>query len=102
MGIYSHKRDGWGIFYDQPVLLNERQAGVALEGMVRQTAVEDVGQLAVDTHGYTDFAMGLGKLLRCDLCPHLADIKAPSVARSRDIRATQSFNVLVYDQAGRY
>lgn len=75
VGVYSHKRDGWGIFYDQPVLLNERQAGVALEGMVRQTAVEDVGQLAVDTHGYTDFAMGLGKLLHFDLCPHLADIK---------------------------
>ena len=43
LGVYSHKRDGWGIFYDQPVLLNERQAGVSLEGMVRQTAVEDPG-----------------------------------------------------------
>ena len=37
-------------------------AGVALEGMVHQTPVENVGQLAVNTHGYTDFAMGLGKL----------------------------------------
>lgn len=75
VGVYTHVRDGWGIIYDQPIVLNERQAGVALEGMVRQTAVENISQLAVDTHGYTDFAMALGKLLHCDLCPHLADIK---------------------------
>lgn len=98
VGIYSHKRDGWGIFYDQPVLLNERQAGVALEGMVRQTAVEDVGQLAVDTHGYTDFAMGLGKLLRCDLCPHLADIKHRQLHALKGHEGHPSLsNVLVCD-----
>ena len=61
--------------YDQPIVLNERQAGVAIEGVVRQSAVEDVGQLAVDTHGYTDFAMAVAKLLGFDLCPCLADIK---------------------------
>lgn len=75
VGVYTHVRDNWGIFYDQPIVLNERQAGVALEGMVRQSAVDDFGQLAVDTHGYTDFAMGQAKLLGFDLCPHLADIK---------------------------
>ncbi len=75
IGVYTHVRDGWGIVYDQPIVLNERQAGVAIEGVVRQSAVEDVGQLAVDTHGYTDFAMAVAKLLGFDLCPRLADIK---------------------------
>lgn len=75
IGVYTHLRDGWGIVYDQPIVLNERQAGVAIEGVVRQSAVEDVGQLAVDTHGYTDFAMAVAKLLGFDLCPRLADIK---------------------------
>ncbi|QBY55318.1 hypothetical protein E0W60_29990 (plasmid) [Cupriavidus oxalaticus] len=27
IGMYTHVRDRWGIFYDQPILLNERQAG---------------------------------------------------------------------------
>ena len=75
VGIYTHVRDGWGIVYDQPIVLNERQVGVAIEGAIRQSAVEDVGQLAVDTHGYTDFGMAVAKLLGLDLCPCLADIK---------------------------
>ena len=41
---------------------NERQAGAAIEGVVRQERVE-VSQLAVDTHGYTDFAMALSELM---------------------------------------
>src|SRR3546814_7824965 len=53
IGIYSHVRDRWGIFYAQPFVLNERQAGVAIEGVVRQESIE-TSQLAVDTHGYTD------------------------------------------------
>jgi hypothetical protein len=58
-------------------VLNRRQAGAAIEGMVRQETVEDVGQLAVDTHGFTYFAMLLAKLLGFDLCPHL-DIMVPA------------------------
>ena len=75
IGIYTHVHDRWGFFYDQPIVLNRRQAGAAIEGMVRQEAVEDIGQLAVDTHGFTYFAMLLAKLLEFDLCPHLADLK---------------------------
>jgi TnpA family transposase len=75
IGIYTHVHDRWGFFYDQPIVLNRRQAGAAIEGMVRQEAVEDIGQLAVDTHGFTYFAMLLAKLLGFDLCPHLADLK---------------------------
>jgi TnpA family transposase len=74
IGIYSHVRDRWGIFHAQPFVLNERQAGVAIEGVVRQERME-TSQLAVDTHGYTDFAMALARLLGFDLCPRLKDLK---------------------------
>jgi TnpA family transposase len=74
IGIYSHVRDRWGIFYAQPFVLNERQAGVAIEGVVRQERIE-ISQLGVDTHGYTDFAMALARLLGFDLCPRLRELK---------------------------
>ena len=74
IGIYSHVRDRWGIFHAQPIVLNERQAGAAIEGVVRQERVETT-QLAVDTHGYTDFAMALARLLGFDLCPRLRELK---------------------------
>ena len=32
-------------------------------------------QLAVDTHGYTDFAMALSRMLGFDLCPRLKELK---------------------------
>ncbi|ABM96848.1 putative TnpA family transposase (plasmid) [Methylibium petroleiphilum PM1] len=73
IGIYSHVKDRWGIFHAQPIVLNERQAGAAIEGVVRQEKVETT-QLAVDTHGYTDFAMGLARLLGFDLCPRLREL----------------------------
>lgn len=75
IGMYTHVRDRWGIFYDQPILLNERQAGAAIEGVIRQSGSEDVAQLAVDTHGYTDYAMSLSRLLGSDLCPRLAHLR---------------------------
>ncbi len=58
VGIYSHTRDCFGISYAQPILLNERQAGAAIEGVVRDERLETT-QLAVDTHGYTDAGMSL-------------------------------------------
>lgn len=75
IGIYTHVRDRWGIFYDQPILLKERQVGAAIEGVVRQTATEDVAQLAVDTHGYTDFGIAVAKGLKFDLCPVLQHMR---------------------------
>lgn len=74
VGIYTHVRDRWGIFHAQPIVLNERQAGAAIEGVVRQERIETT-QLAVDTHGYTDFAMALARLLGFDLCPRLRELK---------------------------
>lgn len=75
IGMYTHVRDRWGIFYDQPIVLNERQAGAAIEGVIRQSGADDVAQLALDTHGYTDYAMGLSRILRFDLCPRLSHLR---------------------------
>ena len=74
IGIYSHVRDRLGISYAQPFVVNERQAGVAIEGVLRQERMQ-TSQLAVDTHGYTDFAMMLARLLGFDLCPRLKEFK---------------------------
>lgn len=72
MGIYSHVRDRWGIFDAQPIVLNDRQAGVAIDRVVRQEDIE-ITQLATDIHGWIDFAMWLALLLGFDLCPPLED-----------------------------
>jgi TnpA family transposase len=73
VGTYTHVLDQWPIIYDQPIVLNRRQAGAAIEGAMRQRHVE-LEKLAVDTHGFTYFAMALAKLLGFDLCPQLADL----------------------------
>ena len=73
VGIYSHTRDRWGIFYAQPMVLNDRQAGAAIEGVVRDERWE-TSQLAVDTHGYTDVAMALARGVGLDLCPRLKEL----------------------------
>jgi len=75
VGMYTHVLDQWGIIYDQPIILNKRQAGMAIEGVVRQRASTELRQLAVDTHGFTDFAMAVSKLLGFDLCPRLKNLK---------------------------
>ncbi len=75
VGIYQHLLDQWGVIYDQPIVLGTRQAGAAIEGAVRQTAVGPIERVTVDTHGYTDYAMGLARLLGFDLCPRLKDLR---------------------------
>jgi TnpA family transposase len=74
IGIYQHVLDQWSVFYDLPIVLLDRQAGAAIEGVIRQTQVE-IERLAVDTHGYTDFAMAIAKLLGFDLCPRLKNLR---------------------------
>jgi len=61
--------------YHQPLVLGSRQAGAAIEGAVRQRVAPAIDQVAVDTHGYTDFAMGLARLLGFDLCPRLKGLR---------------------------
>ncbi len=75
VGTYTHILDQWPIIYDQPVMLNQRQAGVALEGAAQQK-LADLQRLAVDTHGFTHFAMATGKLLGFDLSPRLAHLSS--------------------------
>jgi TnpA family transposase len=87
IGIYTHVLDRWGVFYDQPIVLNERQAGAAIEGVVRQSATKDIALIAVDTHGYTDFAMGVARALGFDLCPRLSHL------RDRRIHVPRNYEV---------
>ena len=51
-------------------MLNEPQAGAAIEGELRQEQVE-MTQFAMDTNGYIDFAMALDRLLCLLLCLRL-------------------------------
>jgi len=63
---------------NQPIVLNERQAGVAVEGVEQHNRAEDrirISLLAVDTHGVTNVAMAIVKLLGFDLCPRLRDLR---------------------------
>ncbi|MEQ9152787.1 MAG: Tn3 family transposase [Parvibaculum sp.] len=73
VGTYTHVSDRWAIVYDQPIVLNRRQAGAAIEGALQQK-VADLQRLAVDTHGFTHFALAAAKLLGFDLAPRLADL----------------------------
>jgi hypothetical protein len=52
VGMYTHVLDQHGIVYNQPIVLNERQAEVAIEGVIRHN--DGVLRLSVDTHGYTN------------------------------------------------
>ena len=47
---------------------------MAIEGGLRQERME-TSELAVDTHGHTDFAMSHVRLLGFDLCPCLKALK---------------------------
>jgi TnpA family transposase len=74
VGTYTHVLDQWSIIFDQPILLGRRQAGVAIEGALRQTVAPTLSRIAVDTHGHTHFAMALAKFCSLDLCPRLAGL----------------------------
>jgi TnpA family transposase len=87
IGIYTHKLDQWPLIYDQPVVLMQRQAGAAIEGMVRQCASAELERVAVDTHGFTAFAMGVAKALRFDLCPRLRGMGQRRLHVPRDLPA---------------
>ncbi len=92
-GVYTHVLDSHGIVYDQPIVLNERQAGPAIEGAVRYNNSSErvrLELLAVDTHGYTYPGMAFAKVLGFDLCPALRDLSERKlfVPRSFDMSAS--------------
>ena len=88
IGTYPHVLDQWAIFYDQPIVLGKRQAGAAIEGALRQTAVEKLERVAVDTHGFTHFALAVAKFCGFDLCPRLAGIRSRKLYLPRGYRGT--------------
>lgn len=74
VGVYTHVLDNHGICHNQPVVLNTRQAGPAIEGVVQHNRAAQgsrLKRLAVDTHGYTYAGMSIAKLQGFDLCPQL-------------------------------
>lgn len=77
VGLYTHILDKYGVIYDQPIVLNERQAGPAIAGVEYYNNSEErirLSLLAVDTHGYTNVALAVAKGLHFDLCPRLRSL----------------------------
>lgn len=78
VGIYTHVLNSYGVFYDQPIVLNTRQAAAAVHGAhwhnTQQPEDRRLAWLAVDTHGYTNVAMATAKLCGFDLCPQLRNL----------------------------
>jgi TnpA family transposase len=68
------------------VVLMQRQAGAAIAGMVRQRARAELQRVAVDTHGFTAFGMGVAKALRRDLCPRLRGMGQRRLHVPKDVR----------------
>jgi TnpA family transposase len=86
IGIYTHKLDQWPLIYDQPIVLMQRQSGAAIEGMLRQRSSAELERIAVDTHGFTAFGMGVSKALGFDLCPRLRGIGQRRLHVPREVR----------------
>ena len=101
VGTYAHVLDQWGILYDLPIVLNRRQAGAAIEGALRQRQVERIERVAVDTHGFTHFAMALAKLVGFDLCPHLAKLKKRKLYLPKGLEIPQVLRPIVAETVSR-
>lgn len=101
VGIYTHVLNNHGVVHHQPVVLNERQVGPAIEGVVNQNRHPEttrLQRLAVDTHGYTNVGMGLAKLLKFDLCPRLRDVSERRLYLPRSIDTPDGLaSVVVHD-----
>ena len=101
VGTYADVLDQWGIFYDQPIVLNRRQARAAIEGALRQRQVERIERVAVDTHGFTHFAMALAKLVGFDLCPRLAGLKTRRLYLPRGLEVPHVLRPIVAETVSR-
>jgi len=98
VGMYTHVLDQHGIVYNQPIVLNERQAGVAIEGVIRHNENRDDGgllRLSVDTHGYTNVGMAVSKLLGFDLCPRLRNLSERKLYLPRAVAAPEGLAAVV-------
>lgn len=99
IGLYTHVTDQHGLIYHQPVVLNERQPGPAVEGAVQYnrnyTNSTRLTRLAVDTHGYTYPGMAVAKLSGFDLCPQLRDLKERKLYLPRDVDTPEGLGAIV-------
>lgn len=98
VGIYTHVLDQYGIIYDQPIVLNERQAGPAIAGTVHYNNSEErvrVSLLAVDTHGYTNPGMSIAKLSGFDLCPRLRNLTERKLFLPRKLVVPDALDLVV-------
>ncbi|MCK4140392.1 Tn3 family transposase [Ralstonia pseudosolanacearum] len=98
VGIYTHVLDQHGIVYNQPMVLNERQTGVAIEGVMRHNETRADGgllRLAVDTHGYTNVGMAVAKLLGFDLCPWLRNLSERKLYLPRGLSVAEGMSAAV-------
>lgn len=103
-GLYTHILDQHGIIYDQPIVLKERQAGVALEGAVRHNETQGdsrLSMLAVDTHGYTNVAMAVAKLSGFDLCPQLRNLAERKLYLPRGMEVPDRLTEVVAHEVSR-
>jgi TnpA family transposase len=99
IGIYTHVRDSYGLFYNQPIVLNDRQAASAVHGVESHNATRREDQiklslLAVDTHGYTNAAMSIAKFLQFDLCVRLRQISERMLYPPPSIKLPESLERL--------
>ncbi len=72
---------------------NERQAGAAIEGAIRQEELE-IAQLAVDTHGYTNYGIGVAKNLGFDMCPRVKNVKERKLYVPRKLAVPASLETI--------
>lgn len=97
-GIYTHVMGSYGVFYDQPIVLNERQAAAAVHGVEAHNTHGPEGirlsLLAVDTHGYTNAAMAVAKLLGFDLCARLRNLAERRIYLPRSFELPDSLERL--------
>ncbi|MBC3917094.1 Tn3 family transposase [Undibacterium sp. CY18W] len=98
VGIYTHVLDQFSVVYDQPIVLNERQAGPAIAGAEYYNSYEDrerLSFLAVDTHGYTNPGMAIAKGLGFDLCPQLRNLSERKLYLPRNFTVPDSLDKIV-------
>lgn len=94
VGLYTHVLDVYGIAHDEPIVHNERQGSVAVNGVEQYNARSEEGMrlslLAVDTHGYTYPAMTVAKLLGFDLCPRMRNLAERRLYLPRAIKLPEN------------
>lgn len=93
-GMYTHVHDRGSIIYHKPIVLGDRQVGVAIEGVVRQLDF-DIVRLAVDTHGYTDVGMFFAHGLGFDLCPRLKNLRERRLTMPKGTEVPESLQSVV-------